>query len=84
MKAKGRFIETNEGSYTAKATGEVVKQLDVMVLTDETELVVVRASGDYIPALVKALTGVKSMDPIELACDGMREFGGRQVWRFHA
>lgn len=84
MRAVGKFLERREGSYTSK-TGEVIKQLDVIVLTTETELATIRATGpEAIAELMDEVGHLDPMDAVDLGCDSPREFGGRMQWRYHA
>lgn len=84
MKAIGKLVDLEPGQYTAR-DNTVVQQLTAQVLTDESELVSVRASGDKnIAAMQNLLKGVEALGPCTLPCTSPREFGGRTVWQFVA
>jgi len=81
MKAAGRFVEIVDGSYVSKKDGSTVPQVEIKVLTDESELVVARASGADNCAAARALVSkLAPMDPIVLPVDRARDFGGVLVW----
>lgn len=80
MRAVGRYVGQESAEYENKK-GETVKQLSVSVLTTERELVVIRASGDYVAGLKGEVASLKEMDAVNLGCTNPQEFGGRTTWQ---